>query len=162
VSWRYEVWACDCGYTRPADHDGTCGLWKRAGLHWDGKWFGAFEEAARHDHAFVQAVPVDIDPDWRPHIPFEHIRGGGLCKGCWKRHENTHTEHVIDSVSGLCAPCIEVQRRRGPLTRTPFGNEFMCEGCRGIFRRMHERQSRDPDKRLYRPVLDVAREDAGA
>ncbi|MFH8346817.1 hypothetical protein [Streptomyces sp. NPDC018045] len=164
--WRYEVWVCDTGYRKPADHDGSCGAWKRAGIHWNAKWFNAFEEAALHGHALVEAIPVGIDPGWKPHTAFEHVHGGGLCKGCWDKHMNTHTEHVLEDVTGWCRPCLDVEKRRGPLTRTPDGRVFMCEDCRAAFRRHHEGcargEGRDPDPRLYRPVLDVAREDAGA
>ncbi|AEW94070.1 MULTISPECIES: hypothetical protein [Streptomycetaceae] len=140
MSWGYEVWVCDCGYTKPAEHDGSCGIWKRTAIHWNDRWFGAFEEAAQHGHAYVMAVPVGatLERGWKAHITFEHIRGGGLCKEC--------------------------RKRRGPLTTTPFGKKFMCEDCRSAFRRDHERNAyvtgRDPDSRLYRPVLDVAQEDA--
>ncbi|MER6912211.1 hypothetical protein ABT354_11105 [Streptomyces sp. NPDC000594] len=159
--WRYEVWVCDSGYTRPDEHDGSCGLWQGAGVHWNEKWFGAFEEAARHGHATVQAVPVGIDLGWKPYQAFEHVQGGGLCKGCWARHELAHTKHAVDAATGLCRTCVEVtQQRRGPLTRTPFGPRFMCEECRSGFRRMHESANRDPDPRVYRPVLDVSREDS--
>ncbi|MEF3112407.1 hypothetical protein [Streptomyces chrestomyceticus] len=154
---------CDTGYQRPEDHDGSCGAWKRTGIHWNAEWEGAFEEAALQRHAFVQAVPVE-NPGWKPHTVFEHINGGGLCKGCWMKHQNSHTQHDVDENTGACASCVKAQQRRGPLTRTPEGKEFMCEECRITFRRWHEQyvhsERRDPDKRLYRTELEVAREDA--
>lgn len=165
TGWRYEVHVCKDGGSDPSDHDGSCGFWTRAGSHWNEKWFGAFEEASLCHHAIVEAIPVGIDPDWKPHIVFEYVQGGGLCKGCWDWHVNTHTEHVISGPRGWCQPCLDAQKSRGPLTRTPTGREFMCEDCRAAFRRNHERNAylygRDPDSRLYRPVFDVAREDAG-
>lgn len=165
TGWRYEVWVCKDGWTDPAAHDGTCGLWSCTAIHWNGRWFKAFEDAVPHPHAVVEAIPVDIDPGWKRHTVFEHIQGGGLCKRCWDRHINSHKEHVISEPMGWCVPCVDAQKRRGPLTRTPNGEEFMCEDCRSAFRRSHERSAyvtgRDPDSRLYRPVLDVAREDAG-
>ncbi|MEU7187427.1 hypothetical protein [Streptomyces sp. NPDC045369] len=162
--WRYEVWVCDTGYERPDQHDGSCGAWKRAGIHWNAKWIGAFEEAALQGHAFVQAVPVE-NPGWKPYTVFEHINGGGLCVQCWFRHERTHTEHVVDESTGTCAPCLEAQQQRGPLVRMPDGTtEFTCEECRSFMRRWHEQNAyserRDPNPRLYRTALDVAREDA--
>ncbi|UQI44611.1 hypothetical protein M1P56_09760 [Streptomyces sp. HU2014] len=174
TGWRYEVWVCDAGHTKAEEHDGfddfdgfgddgeSCGAWKRTEIHWNENWFNAFEQAANQEHAYVQAVPVDTALPWRPRVAFEHVKGGGLCKGCWARHENTHAEHTAAPSSGDCPTCAETRRtRRGPLTRTPFGTEFMCEDCRATFRRLHERESREPDKRLYRAVLDVARGDAG-
>ncbi|GAA0579474.1 hypothetical protein GCM10010394_05040 [Streptomyces crystallinus] len=154
------MWKCTTGYTRAHDHDGTCGSWERTAICWDSLWFTAFEKASTQSHAFVQAVYA---VNGRTRTVYEHVEGGGLCKGCWHRHENTHT-HAITKETGLCIPCVRVQNRRGPLTRTPFGNEFMCDDCRSGFRRVHlqtcRADGRDPDKRLYRPVLDFAREDA--
>ncbi|QKW48889.1 hypothetical protein [Streptomyces buecherae] len=166
TGWRYDVWVCGTDHAESSDHDGSCGIWERKGIHWNGKWFDAFEEAALRGHALVEAIPVGLEGGWKHHTVFEHVRGGGLCKGCWDKHGNTHAEHILEGSAGHCRPCTDVQKRRGPLTRTPNGQVFMCEDCRTAFLRHHEERARgerrDPDARLYRPVLDVAREDAGA
>ncbi|GAA4071537.1 hypothetical protein [Streptomyces hundungensis] len=159
--WSYEVQVCESGGGDPTDHDGECGPWTRKSMHWNHDWFEAFEKATLYDHALVEAIPVGIDPGWKPHVTFEHIRGGGQCKGCWQRYVNTQSEHAVSEPCGQCQPCADTQKRRGPLTRTPFGTEFMCDDCRTMFRRLHVQQSREPDKRLYRTALEVAREDAG-
>ncbi|GGP71996.1 hypothetical protein [Streptomyces melanogenes] len=127
---------------------------------WNSGWFTAIQKASTHAHAFVQRVnTVNRSTD----TIFEHVEGGGLCKGCWKQHENTHADHVLDEL-GVCLPCVEAQQRRGPLTRTPSGREFMCEPCRDDARSMHVVlayiEGRDPNPRLYRPEFDIAREDA--
>lgn len=159
-AWECEVWVCNCGYTLPEEHDGSCGIWEQVGTVPGGEWATAYSKAATLPHGRVWGRYL---PTGKAVAVFEHIAGGGLCAGCWRRHQVTHTEHVIEPDTGLCRPCIEVEKRRGPYTRTPDGREFMCEECRVSFRRTHEStayaEGRDPDSRLYRSALDVARED---
>ncbi|MFI6685388.1 hypothetical protein [Streptomyces sp. NPDC050485] len=160
-TWKYEIWECKTGFTEPHEHDGSCGLWERTAICWDSLWFLAIEKASTLPHAFVQSI---YTVNGKTRTIYEHVEGGGLCHGCWERHENTHTKHELDEKTGLCTPCVDVQKRRGPYTRTASGNEFMCEDCRAAFRRVHEQTAYemgwDANTRLYRPVLDISREDA--
>ncbi|MEU5383702.1 hypothetical protein [Kitasatospora cineracea] len=164
--WRYEVWRCDCGYNLPEEHDGSCGIWVRVNTFSGGEWIQAYEAAAELPHGRVGSFYQPEDgPEKGPVLVYEHVAGGGLCAGCWRAHQNTHTQHELDENTGMCGPCAAVQGRRGPLTRIPGGmKEFMCEPCRIQWRAMHERARRslgqDPDPRLYRDALTTAREDA--
>ncbi|WP_043470248.1 hypothetical protein [Kitasatospora sp. MBT66] len=161
MSWQHELWVCNSGYTLPEEHDGSCDIWAREAVYLGYDWFKAYAEAAAKPHAVVRLRYSRFAV--RASEVFRHIEGGGLCAGCWRRHQVTHTEHVIEPDTGLCRPCIEVVKRRGPYTRTPNGPEFMCEDCRVAFRRNHEASSsaagHDPNPRIYRLALEVAIED---
>ena len=163
MSWKYTVEVCDVeGNSEPADHDGPCVAWRVTGIFWNRDWHSAYLLAADYPHAIVTCAHTG-EQGWSttPDVIFEYVEGGGLCKGCFMKHANTHTSHELNS-NGHCVPCLEVEKRRGPLTRVPEGHEFMCEDCRKDYRSMHERSNRDPDPRLYIPLIEISEADSQA
>ncbi|MFJ7202116.1 hypothetical protein ACIQWR_01070 [Streptomyces sp. NPDC098789] len=131
MSWRYDLYICDCGYEQPEDHDGSCGAWRHGGTFHDYGYRQAFQAAAREGHAYVETTsPFNGNKA----VAFQHIEGGGLCE--------------------LCGPATG---RRGPYTRSPNSRRFLCEPCardlQGALDDMHKSIGAYRSREL-RPVLE--------
>ncbi|MFJ9158708.1 hypothetical protein ACIRPS_18125 [Streptomyces griseoviridis] len=133
MSWRYDLYVCDCGYERPEDHDGTCGAWSHAGTWLNDGFRDAFKAAAREAHAYVETTS--------PHtgntaVAFKHINVGGLCE--------------------ICGPATG---RRGPWTRSVAFTKFLCAECAASLQAASDGISKSMGVtrwRSVRPVLDDA------
>ncbi|MEU5427636.1 hypothetical protein AB0H73_18825 [Streptomyces olivoreticuli] len=133
MSWKYEVHICDCGYERPEDHDGSCGIWRTGGVFYGYGFRDAFKAAAREAHAYVE---VTSPFNGRTAVDFQHIEGGGLCD--------------------LCGPSTG---RRGPWTRSPANERFLCEPCARDLQAHLDRVAKDMGvtrSRDVRPAIEDA------
>ncbi|WP_340376624.1 hypothetical protein U5640_16900 [Streptomyces sp. SS7] len=140
MSWRYDVFACP----NETDDHNTCEVWGGAPIDilGGGRWKDAFRKAEALSHGLVtRTYTGKLGWSTKTVTVFERIDGGGVCKGCHKRSQVTGEPLSPES--------------RGPLVKTPFGNEFMCDACQKSSLAAHKRSTRDPDRWLYVPIIDT-------